>query len=173
MTPEKKKTGKGRKALFLDRDGTINVEKNYVWRVEDFTFREGIFELAGNYFRRGYLIFVITNQAGIARGYYTEEDYNVLTKWMVQQFKDRGITITKVYHCPHHPDFTGACGCRKPHPGMILAAIREYGLDPSRCILIGDKPWDVEAGRRAGIGTNLLVEEKGKVTIRNVTVHKS
>ncbi len=161
------------KALFLDRDGTINVEKNYVFRKEDFVFREGIFELVRGYYRRGYRIFVITNQAGIARGMYTEEDFRVLTEWMAGQFREQGIEISAVYHCPHHPRFTGECGCRKPQPGMILEAVRQYGLDPGRCLLIGDKPGDAEAGLRAGIGRNYLVKETGKVTLRNVTVYKS
>lgn len=83
------------KALFLDRDGTINVEKHYLWKVEDFEFREGIFQLADEYYSAGYLIFVITNQAGVARGYYTEKDLEVLHRWMTEQFRKRGFTSRK------------------------------------------------------------------------------
>jgi D-glycero-D-manno-heptose 1,7-bisphosphate phosphatase len=94
---------------------------------------------------------VITNQAGIAKGIYTEADFIRLTDWMVEQFQNNGITISKVYHCPHHPDITGPCECRKPGPGMILRAIKEFDLDISQCVLIGDKETDLDAGRRAGI----------------------
>ena len=140
-----------RKALFLDRDGVINVNKGHVYLKEDFQFSEGIFELCRKYTEAGYLILVITNQAGIAKGYYTEYDFNVLTDWMIKQFSDNGIIISKVYYCPHHPDFTGFCLCRKPNPGMILDAVKEFNLNILECVLIGDKESDLEAGRKAGI----------------------
>ncbi|HNW57395.1 MAG TPA: HAD family hydrolase [Bacteroidales bacterium] len=140
-----------KKALFLDRDGVINVEKNWVYRIEDFEFTEGIFDLCKKYSENGYLIIVITNQAGIAKGFYTESDFLKLTEWMNNQFLKKGILITKVYYCPHHPDFTGKCTCRKPEPGMILQATKEFSLDISECVLIGDKESDLEAGRNAGI----------------------
>jgi len=162
----------GKKALFLDRDGVINVEINYLFRKEDFIFRKGIFKLLLHYFRAGYLIFVISNQAGIARGYYTEDDLNRLNGWMTERFRRRGIPVTAVYHCPHHPDFTGECGCRKPKPGMILRAIDEYDIDPGRSILVGDKLSDVQAGINAGIGVNYLIPVKGKVTLEDVFIYK-
>ena len=139
------------KALFLDRDGVINVEKNYVSRSEDFEFIKGIFELCKKYSDEGYYILIITNQAGIAKGYYTEDDFLKLTGWMTEQFLGRGIIIAKVFYCPHHPDITGPCRCRKPEPGMIIDAVKEFDLDISECVLIGDKESDLEAGRRAGI----------------------
>jgi D-glycero-alpha-D-manno-heptose 1-phosphate guanylyltransferase len=160
------------KALFLDRDGTINVEKNYVFTIDNFEFREGIFELVRGFYNDGYRIFVISNQAGIARGYYSENDFHVLTEWMISQFREKGIRIDAVRYCPHHPDFTGDCECRKPKPGMILSLIGEYRLDPGKCILIGDKMKDIGAGISAGIGTNYLIEETGKVTLNNVAVYK-
>lgn len=156
---------KKQKALFLDRDGTVNVEKNYVWRIEDVEFREGIFELAKTFADNGFLIFIVTNQSGIARGFYTEEDFYKLTRWMVEQFRQKGITITRVYFCPHHPDFTGECNCRKPNPGMLLQAIEEYNLDPAACVLIGDHETDVRAGKNANIGRNFLIPATGKVKI--------
>ena len=159
------------KALFLDRDGTINVEKNYVYRIEDFVFRDGIFELVKAFFTKGYLIFVVTNQSGIARGYYTEEEYQYLTAWMTGQFREKGIIIAKVYHCPHHPDITGACSCRKPEPGMLLKAIDEFGLDPSLCVMIGDREPDMEAGRRAGVGQIYKVKETGRLYLKDVVIH--
>jgi len=147
------------KALFLDRDGTINVEKNYVWKIEDFEFIHGIFPVIQKYQNNGYLIFIVTNQSGIARGYYTENDFVRLTDWMNSEFRKAGITVTKVYFCPHHPDFTGECNCRKPKPGMILNAIKEFNLDPEKSVLIGDSERDIKAGKRAGIGTNLVVHD--------------
>ena len=109
-------SGNKNKALFLDRDGTINVEKNYVFRVEDFEFIPGIFELLKSYQDKGFLLIVITNQSGIARQYYTENDFFRLNNWMILQFQKQGIEITKVYHSPHHPEITGICKCRKPEP---------------------------------------------------------
>jgi D-glycero-D-manno-heptose 1,7-bisphosphate phosphatase len=139
------------KALFIDRDGVINVDKGHVYLSEDFEFSKGIFDLCRMYADKDYLILVITNQAGIAKGIYTEADFLKLTDWMIGQFNNKGITISKVYHCPHHPDITGPCQCRKPNPGMILQAIKEFDLNISECVLIGDKESDLEAGRRAGI----------------------
>ncbi|MDX8340929.1 HAD family hydrolase [Draconibacterium sp. IB214405] len=146
------------KALFLDRDGTINVEKNYVFRIEDFEFIPGIFKLLKSYQNKGFKLFVITNQSGIARKYYTENDYFRLNDWMIQQFQKQGIEITKVYHCPHHPEITGECTCRKPEPGMILQAIHEFNIDPVNSVLIGDKKRDILAGEKAGIGKNLYIQ---------------
>jgi D-glycero-D-manno-heptose 1,7-bisphosphate phosphatase len=139
------------KALFIDRDGVINVDKVHVSRKEDFEFTEGIFDLCRKYASEGYLIIVITNQAGIAKGLYSDKDFDKLSDWMTRQFDEKGILISKVYHCPHHPDFTGPCGCRKPEPGMILQAIKDFDLDISKSVLIGDMESDLEAGRRAGI----------------------
>lgn len=144
------------KALFLDRDGVINVDKGHVYLREQFEFNKDVFELCKNYSEQGFLIIIITNQAGIAKGYYSEEDFLQLTEWMVKEFACRGIVISKVYYCPHHPDITGPCACRKPEPGMILRAVNEFDLDISSCILVGDRESDLEAGRRAGIPENNL-----------------
>jgi D-glycero-D-manno-heptose 1,7-bisphosphate phosphatase len=147
-----------KKALFIDRDGVINVDRVHVHQIKDFTFTKGIFDLCRRYMESGYLIIVITNQAGIAKGLYTERDFLDLTEWMTVQFREQGIVISKVYYCPHHPDITGPCECRKPNPGMILQAIEEFNLDIKQCILIGDHQSDLEAGRRAGIPeSNLLL----------------
>jgi D-glycero-D-manno-heptose 1,7-bisphosphate phosphatase len=145
------------KALFLDRDGVINVDKVHVYLKEDFEFSEGIFNLVRKYADTGYLIIVITNQSGIAKGVYSEKEYFDLTEWMIGQFRKEAITISKVYHCPHHPDITGPCNCRKPEPGMILNAIRDFDLDISQCVLIGDNESDLKAGRNAGIPENNLM----------------
>jgi D-glycero-D-manno-heptose 1,7-bisphosphate phosphatase len=150
------------KALFIDRDGVINVDKKHVFRKEDFEFQEGIFELCSKYINDGFLIIVVSNQAGIAKGLYTEDDFLMLTEWMIGQFINRGIVISKVYYCPHHPDINGYCECRKPAPGMILKAVKEFNLNIAMCILIGDKETDLQAGRNAGIPeSNLhLYEQK-------------
>ena len=139
------------KALFLDRDGVINADRGHVYLKEHFEFLPGIFETCRKYASSGYLIIIVTNQAGIAKGIYTESDFNLLTEWMVNQFSNEGIKISKVYHCPHHPEITGPCNCRKPEPGMIVKAVSEFDLDISECVMIGDKESDLEAGRRAGM----------------------
>jgi D-glycero-D-manno-heptose 1,7-bisphosphate phosphatase len=148
------------KAIFLDRDGVVNVEKNYVNRIEDFEFIDGIFEFCALVQQLDFKIFIITNQAGIGRGYYTIDDFDRLTDWMLAQFKAHGIHIEKVYYCPYHP--TAGVGAyrkssydRKPNPGMILKAQREFDLDLSKSILVGDKDSDLEAGRAAGVNWNL------------------
>jgi len=146
------------KALFLDRDGTINIEKNYVHKIEDFEFQPGIFELIRKYQKEDYLIFIITNQSGIARGFYTENDFNKLNDWMINSFNSEGIKITKVYHCQHHPEITGDCDCRKPKPGMILRAMEQFNIDAVKSVLIGDKKRDILAGEKAGIGKNLYIQ---------------
>ena len=139
------------KALFIDRDGVINIDKRHVYRKEDFEFTAGIFDLCRKYSDAGYKLLIITNQAGIAKGIYTEDDFNSLMKWVVEEFNRRKITIDKVYYCPHHPDFTGSCRCRKPEAGMLLQAQKDFDLYLPTCVLIGDKESDIEAGRKAGI----------------------
>ncbi len=152
------KTKHRQKALFLDRDGTINVDKGYIFRIEDFEFQPGIFELIHDYVSQGYLIFIITNQSGIARGLYTENDYLQLTEWMTEEFRKKRIPVEKVYHCPHLPEVTGECECRKPKPGLIVQAINEYSIDAKNSVMIGDKKRDILAGENAGIGKNLYIQ---------------
>lgn len=139
------------KAAFFDRDGTINVEKNYLYKVEDFEFIKGIPELIKKYNDEGYVVIVVTNQAGIARGYYTEEDMNILHRYINEQLAKIGAHIDAFYFCPHHPDITGECNCRKPKTGMLEKAINDWNIDVTKSILYGDKPWDIEAGDKCGI----------------------
>lgn len=150
------------KALFLDRDGVVNIDTVHPYRIEDFEFTPGIFDLCREFRDMGFLIIIITNQAGIAKGLYSTRDFNILTDWMTDEFLKNGIVITKVYFCPHHPEFTGPCECRKPAPGMILKAIKEFDLDITDCVLIGDMETDIEAGRRAGIPEENLILFKKK-----------
>ncbi|PHQ89456.1 MAG: D-glycero-beta-D-manno-heptose-1,7-bisphosphate 7-phosphatase [Sulfurimonas sp.] len=150
------------KALFLDRDGVINIEKNYLYKIEDFRFIDGIFELVKYYENRGYKIFVVTNQSGIAREYYSQDDFLSLTSWMINEFCKNGIDISKVYHCPHHPSISGECSCRKPNPGMLLEASEEFNIDMAQSIIIGDKERDIEAGINAGILESYLFDEENR-----------
>jgi D-glycero-D-manno-heptose 1,7-bisphosphate phosphatase len=155
------------RALFLDRDGVINVDHGYVHRPDQFTFIDGIFDLCRRARDLDYLIVVVTNQAGIGRGFYTEQAFHDLTAWMKQRFADQGIDIAAVYFCPHHAEHgvgkhRRECARRKPNPGMLLDAAREHAIDLSRSLLIGDKESDIEAGRRAMLGGTVLV---GKCTV--------
>lgn len=140
-----------RAALFLDRDGVVNIEKNYLHKIEEFEFMEGIFDLCHKYQKLGYLIVIVTNQSGIARGYYSEEDFASLTRWMVDVFEREGISIAQVLHCPHHPDISGACSCRKPEPGMLLEAAKAHAIDLEHSVMVGDSERDIVAAHRAGV----------------------
>mgnify|MGYP002719324495 CR=1 FL=1 len=142
-----------KKALFLDRDGVINEDFGYIFKIEDFKFLDGIFQLLKEFKKREFLIIIITNQSGIQRGYYTTKDFEILTDYMKDEFKKRDIDIDKVYFCPH----LSGCECRKPNPGMILAAKDELGIDLSKSYLIGDKLSDIEAGKNAGVKNLFLL----------------
>ncbi|MDN3653271.1 D-glycero-beta-D-manno-heptose 1,7-bisphosphate 7-phosphatase [Thalassotalea ponticola] len=153
------------KALFLDRDGIINIDHGYVYKSEDFEFVDGIFELCAKANKLDYHIYVITNQSGIGRGMYSEEQFLQLSDWMISQFKQRGVSIEQVYYCPHHPqkgvaDYKQHCQCRKPEPGMILQAAKEHHIDLSASIFIGDKLSDMQAANRAGVGKKVLVSSR-------------
>lgn len=151
-------------ALFLDRDGVVNVDTDYLYRVEDFEFIDGIFELCAAYQARGYRIVIVTNQSGIARGRYTEEDFARLTAWMIGAFADKGVRIDGVYHCPHHPEVTGHCECRKPEPGMLLRAAQELDIDLERSLMVGDKERDIVAAHRAGVKETYLFDADAQHT---------
>jgi len=151
------------KALFLDRDGVINIDHGYVSKPEQFEFVQGVFEACQYFQDQGYKLMVVTNQSGIARGYYTPEQFEQLTQWMCQQFAAHGVHITAVYHCPHHPTkgqapYVQVCNCRKPAPGMLLQAIAEHHIDPRHSIMVGDKGADMQAAAAAGVGHKILVQ---------------
>lgn len=163
-------------ALFLDRDGVINIEKNYVYKIEEFEFVDGIFETLKIFSSKGYLLIIITNQAGIGRGYYNEEDFNILNNWMLNEFHKNGVNVSKVYYSPYHPEY--GIGkykknslCRKPNPGMILAAQKEFNIDLKNSILVGDKESDIETGIRAGVGKLILVRDQCKREEINTKAH--
>lgn len=153
---------RGLPALFLDRDGVINVEKNYVHRVEDFEFVDGIFELCRAATTRGMPIVIVTNQAGIGRGYYSEAQFNALTDWMRNRFQEEGAPVAAVYYCPCHPEhgvgkYKIDSFDRKPNPGMILRARDELGLLLERSIFVGDKASDIAAAKTAKVGKTVLL----------------
>jgi D-glycero-D-manno-heptose 1,7-bisphosphate phosphatase len=156
-----------RPALFLDRDGVINVDHAYVHKQENFQFVDGIFDLCRHAKQLGYLIFVVTNQAGIGRGYYSEQDFDALTQWMCARFDSQGAAIDKVYFCPFHPEhglgpYKVDSPFRKPGPGMILQAADEFGVDLARSVLVGDNETDIRAGLAAGVGCTVLYRHDGE-----------
>lgn len=157
------------KALFLDRDGVVNIEKDYLYKIDDFEFIDGIIELCKHFQLKGFKIFIVTNQSGIARGYYSEDDFDKLSTWMLEEFSKNGIEILKVYHCPHHPDINGACSCRKPNAGMLMKAKKEYNIDLINSIIVGDKERDIEAGINAGLKETYFFDESGLVTNSKAT----
>ena len=147
------------KAAFLDRDGVINIDHGYVSKIEDFEFKEGIFELLKTLQEMGFTLFVVTNQSGIARGYYTLDDFLKLSDYMLKELKKRGFEIKEIAYCAHHPEVTGNCSCRKPKPGMILDLSKKYGINLKESLLIGDKQSDIDAAKNAGVAKSYLVKE--------------
>ena len=149
-----------KKAIFLDRDGTINVEKDYIYKSEDLIFEEGTIEALKTFKNLGYILIVISNQSGIARGYFTEEDLNIFNNNMNEILKKNGVEITEFYCCPHHPDGIGeykkVCECRKPNNKMIEDAIKKYNIDREKSYMIGDKTSDIGAGLKSNLKTVLV-----------------
>ena len=153
-----------RKALFLDRDGVININHGYVHAPAQTDWVPGIFELVAEAHARGYLPVVVTNQAGIGRGLYDEAAFLAYTAWMHAQFTARGTPLLATFWCPHHPnealgDYRVDCDCRKPRPGMLLQAIDRFGIGAARSLMIGDKQGDLDAAAAAGVPARLLREQ--------------
>jgi D-glycero-D-manno-heptose 1,7-bisphosphate phosphatase len=151
-----------RRAAFLDRDGVINVDHGYVFRREDFSFVPGVLEGTRRLHDLGFALVVITNQSGIGRGLYSVNAFEGLTDWMKSEFDAAGAPLSGVYYCPHHPteahgEFRRPCGCRKPAPGMLLAAARELDLNLGASVLFGDKESDLLAARAAGVPRRVLL----------------
>ncbi|WP_372882768.1 D-glycero-beta-D-manno-heptose 1,7-bisphosphate 7-phosphatase [Psychromonas sp.] len=159
----------GKRAVFLDRDGVLNVDNGYVSNSDDFQFIDGVIDACRALKEKGYLLVVITNQSGIARGYFTEEQFHNLTEWMDWSLADRGVDLDGIYYCPHHAEkglgeYKVDCDCRKPKPGMLLSAIEDLGIDASQSILVGDKVSDLQAGLAAGVKANYLVKTGKAIT---------
>ncbi|MDA9353025.1 HAD family hydrolase [Gammaproteobacteria bacterium] len=152
------------KALFLDRDGVINHNLGYVYKKDDFKFIDGIFELVKAAKIKKYLVIVVTNQAGIGRGFYNENDFFVLMEWVKIKFKHNDSSIDDIFFCPFHPthglgSYKKDSHLRKPNPGMIIEAQKKHNLNLSKSIMIGDNISDMEASKSSGIGTSILFSE--------------
>lgn len=143
-------------AVFLDRDGTLNLDDGYTFRYEDFHWLPGAIESLKLLDGAGFSLIIVTNQAGIAKGLYKCEDVEILHKKVSNDLSKEGIFIKGYYYCPHHPSFTGPCTCRKPEPGLILRGAKEHGIDLLRSYMIGDKISDLEAGLNAKVNTILV-----------------
>jgi D-glycero-D-manno-heptose 1,7-bisphosphate phosphatase len=161
-----------RAAVFLDRDGVINVDHGHVHRIKDFEFIDGAIEIVKLANTIGLFAFVVTNQGGIAKGLYGEKDFYDLSEWMLEKFRIADAKLDGVYHCPHHPEgtvteYSISCECRKPKPGMILRAISEHNLSASRSIMIGNKPSDMWAGNNAGVRNLVLLTSPNDVSPAN------
>jgi D-glycero-D-manno-heptose 1,7-bisphosphate phosphatase len=144
------------KTVFLDRDGVINKEVGYLHKIQDFEFIDGVFEACLYFKSLNYQIIVVTNQSGIGRGYYDEDDFHIINNWMLGQFKNKGIEILDVFFCPHDPESN--CDCRKPKPGMFNQANEKHDIDMEKSWMIGDKEADVAAANSAGIKNTILVK---------------
>lgn len=161
------------RAVFLDRDGTLNHDPGYIHRPEAFILLPGVQEAVRTLNEAGYLAVVVTNQAGIARGYYTEEDLCAVHRKLRDEVAAEGGRLDGIYHCPHHPaagdgPLTRACFCRKPAPGMIYRAALDLEIDLGRSFMIGDREGDLEAGRRAGCRTILVLTGEGRTTQKEI-----
>jgi D-glycero-D-manno-heptose 1,7-bisphosphate phosphatase len=156
-------------AVFLDRDGVINVDHGYVHDEHDFEFIEGVFEATKLLKQQGYLLVLVTNQSGIARGKFSEDRFLSLTQWMDWNFVDHGVEFDGIYYCPHHPEYgQGAykqdCECRKPKPGMFISAKEFLDIDMEKSVMVGDKAEDIMAAAAAGVGTTILVRTGKPIT---------
>jgi D-glycero-D-manno-heptose 1,7-bisphosphate phosphatase len=149
------------KTIFLDRDGVINKEVNYLSNIEDFEFIEGVFKSCNHFLSLNYKIIIVTNQSGISRGLYSLSDYEKVTSWMISQFQNNNIEILDIFYCPHKP--SSVCNCRKPKPGMLIDAKNKHKIDMKKSWLIGDKENDITAANNAGITNTVLVRSGHKI----------
>lgn len=157
------------KVAFLDRDGVINKEKNYLYRIEDFEYVGNVIEGLRNLVSLGYHLIIITNQSGVARGFYPLTAVESLHCWIKRDLKRYGVDILDIFFCPHHPEglisrYAIECDCRKPHPGMLTRAKMKYDIDMKNSLLIGDKLSDINAGKNAGIKNLFLVRSGHELT---------
>jgi D,D-heptose 1,7-bisphosphate phosphatase len=157
------------KAIFLDRDGVINKEVSYLSNPKNFEFIEGSIEALKILKEKGFLLIIITNQAGIARDFFTEETLKLIHDKMVKILKQNGIELDDIYYCPHHPDFTGPCDCRKPSPGMIFKAKIKHNIDLTKSYMIGDTLNDIQTGKAAKCKTILVLTGYGKEEQKNMS----
>jgi D-glycero-D-manno-heptose 1,7-bisphosphate phosphatase len=156
-------------AIFLDRDGTLNVDHGYVHEIDRFEFIDGVIDAMRELKEMGFALVLVTNQSGIARGIFTEAQFEQLTEWMDWSLADRGVDLDGIYYCPHHPEgtveeFRQACDCRKPQPGMLISARDFLHIDMAASYMVGDKLEDMLAAQSAGVGTKVLVRSGKPVT---------
>ena len=144
------------KAIFLDRDGVINKEKHYLYKIEDFEFIDGVFDSLKYCQDLGYKLFIITNQSDIGRGYYTNDDFDILTSWMLDKFAKNSITISQVECCPHAP--SEKCRCRKPDTLMVENILQNFDIDLEQSYLVGDKDSDILCAINSGIKNTIQVK---------------
>lgn len=144
------------KAIFLDRDGVVNRERSFTWRLEDFEILPDLVPALKQMQARGYIFIIVSNQSGIAKGLYKQSDTEILHNYLVQEMDRHGITFAEIYYCIHHPDVS-ACICRKPDSLFLEKAIARFDLDPDACYFIGDKDRDVQAAEKAGVN-GILIE---------------
>ena len=146
---------KKKKTIFLDRDGVINIDKHYLYKIEDFEFTKNLFKTCKYFQELGYQLIIITNQSGIGRKYFTQSDFDKLTKWMLNEFRTNNIKILDVFYCPHIPEDN--CNCRKPNIGMILQACNKYDIDLDNSWMIGDKTSDIDLAFNAEIKNSIFI----------------
>ncbi|MCH5313871.1 MAG: HAD family hydrolase [Helicobacter sp.] len=159
------------KCAFFDRDGVINKDNGYVYKISDFVFNDGLFPLLRTLKTQGYLLLVITNQSGIERGYYTEFDLKVLHQFMQEEIQAQcGFGFDKIYHCPHLPSKN--CDCRKPKTGMIKAACKDFNIDLTQSFFVGDKITDMQCAQEAGINGKFLLGEAEVIDISLQNIQK-
>jgi len=150
-----------KKAIFLDRDGVLNKEVDHLSDPKDFEFINGSIEALKLLKQKNFLLIVITNQAGIARGLFTEETLKKIHDKMIKILKQNNLRLDDIYYCPHHPEFTGPCDCRKPKPGMILKAKLKHNIDLTNSFMVGDTLNDIQTGRAVDCKTVLLLTGYG------------
>lgn len=161
------------KALFLDRDGVINIDYGYVHKIADFKPVPGIFELCQAALDKDYKLVVITNQSGIARGMYTEDDVRNLHNYMEALFASRNVYFDNIFYCPHHPEFSGKCFCRKPSSLLFERATALVNITPSESWTVGDKERDLQAGKNIGTRGAYIGEKTVKIADFSSTELKS
>lgn len=163
------------KAVFLDRDGTINIDKGYLYKREDFEYTQNAALALKKLSDNGYLLIIVTNQSGIARGFYSEEDYEKLNTWMLEDMKKKGIIISATYHCPHHPEakierYRCICQCRKPGTMLFWNAVRQFDINLECSFAVGDKPRDLSICEESKCRGILISHDTGKTIHRYHTV---
>jgi D-glycero-D-manno-heptose 1,7-bisphosphate phosphatase len=166
------------KVIFLDRDGVINKDFGYVSKIGDFHFIDGVFSACNHFQLLGFKLIIVTNQSGISRGFFSIDDYRVLTDWMMSKFLERDVHILDTLHCPHSPE--SKCGCRKPKPGLLIEAKKKYDIDMKSSWLIGDKEDDIIAANKSGIHNTILVQSGQRIDEQSTnakfilkSIHKS